>query len=286
MIYTIRSNDMAASVDTLGAQLISLKKDGFEYMWQGTPWPKHAPVLFPICGRLKDGKYALRGEEYNMAIHGFAATSEFKVVSHSEDKLVLSLSESAQTLASYPFRFTLVAEYSLATDVLEAKYTVKNNDSAIMPYMFGWHPAFALWGEEPISDFTLDFGDTPAMTHHLLTEAKFVSGAIESYPVEGGKMPIDEAELYSQDTIIFSDTEGEVTLTSRASKHAVALTYSDNLPYLAIWKWPLTEARYICLEPWSGIPGDGVTDEDMDKKVTDKLAPGESATYAYCVNCK
>jgi len=286
MIYTIKNNDMEASVDTLGAQLISLKKSGFEYMWQGTPWPKHAPVLFPICGRLKDGKYTLRGKEYNMTIHGFASLSEFEVVSFGTDKLVLSLSESENTLSSYPFRFTLVAEYSITDGKLEAKYTVRNNDSSVMPYMFGWHPAFALWGEEPISDFTLDFGNTTAMTHHLLTEAKFVSGAIESYPVEGGKMPIDEAELYSQDTIIFSDTEGEVTLTSKESEHKLCLTYSENLPYLAIWKWPLSEARYVCLEPWSGIPGNGVTDEDMDEKLTDKLAPGESATYTYCVNCK
>ena len=199
---------------------------------------------------------------------------------------MLSISETESTLASYPFRFTLTAEYSVAGDSLEAKYTVKNNDESVMPYMFGWHPAFALWGNEAIGDFTLDFGNTSCLTHHLLTEAKFVSGAIEAYPVEGGKMAIDEAELYAQDTIIFSDTEGAVKLTSTGGAHELTLSYSDNLPYLAIWKWPLTEARYVCLEPWSGIPGDGVTDEDMDEKVTDKLAPGASATYAYRVDCR
>ena len=98
-------------------------------------------------------------------------------------------------------------------------------------------------------------------------------------------MPLSEQEIYSQDTLLFSDTEGVVSLTSKSGAHELTLTYSDTLPYLAIWKWPLAEARYICLEPWSGIPGDGVTDEDMDKKVTDNLAPGASSVYAYRVDC-
>ncbi len=281
MIYEIKCGELSARIDSFGAELVSLKKNGFEFMWQGTPWPKHAPVLFPICGRLKGGKYTLRGKEYAMTIHGFASASEFSVVSHEDDRLVLSLSESEDTLAAYPFKFTLSAEYRFEDGELRVDYTVKNNDESVMPYMFGWHPAFSLWGDEAIGDFTLDFGDTAGLTHHILTETKFVSGAIESYPVEGGKMPIDEAELYSQDTIIFSDTEGSVKLTSRSGAHELTLAYSDNLPYLAIWKWPLSEARYICLEPWSGIPGDGVTDEDMDEKITDKLAPGCSSAYSY-----
>ena len=52
MIYEIKSGEVTASIDTLGAELVSLKKNGSEFMWRGTPWPKHAPVLFPICGRL------------------------------------------------------------------------------------------------------------------------------------------------------------------------------------------------------------------------------------------
>ena len=286
MIYEIKSDKLTARIDSLGAQLISLEKRGYEYMWQGSHWPKHAPVLFPICGRLKGGKYTLRGKEYAMTIHGFASDTEFSLISYEQDRLVLSIKESDATLASYPFRFTLTAEYSVEGDSFEAKYTVKNDDESVMPYMFGWHPAFALWGDEAISDFTLDFGNTTCLTHHLLTDVKFVSGAIEAYPVEGGKMPLCEEEIYSQDTLIFSDTEGVVSLTSKSGAHELTLTYSSTLPYLAIWKWPLAEARYICLEPWSGIPGDGVTDEDMDKKVTDKLAPGASSVYAYRVDCK
>ena len=132
------------------------------------------------------------------------------------------------------FRFTLTVEYSLKGGEFHADYTVTNNDESVMPYMFGWHPGFSLWGDEAIGDFTLDFGETSYLTHHITTETKFVSGAIESYPVEGGKMPIDEAELYSQETIILSETEGAVRLTSKSGAHELTLSYSDNLPYLAI----------------------------------------------------
>ena len=40
-----------------GAELISINLDGFEKMHDGRSfWNRHSPVLFPIVGKLKDGK--------------------------------------------------------------------------------------------------------------------------------------------------------------------------------------------------------------------------------------
>ena len=48
MIYTLKNNKIEVKVNSLGAELISVvSKEGFEYIWQGAQWPKHAPVLFP-----------------------------------------------------------------------------------------------------------------------------------------------------------------------------------------------------------------------------------------------
>ena len=40
----------------MGAQLTSLALNGNEYLWQGDPafWGKHAPILFPIVGSLRN----------------------------------------------------------------------------------------------------------------------------------------------------------------------------------------------------------------------------------------
>src|SRR5690349_6113151 len=52
--HTISAGGIAASIKADGAELCSLKAaDGLELLWQAGPaWPRHAPWLFPIVGRL------------------------------------------------------------------------------------------------------------------------------------------------------------------------------------------------------------------------------------------
>jgi len=38
------------------------------------------PVLFPICGRVVDGKIFFKGQEFEMKNHGFARDSSFNIV--------------------------------------------------------------------------------------------------------------------------------------------------------------------------------------------------------------
>ena len=286
MLYTISSGNTSATINSFGAELSSLIYCENEYMWRGDIWPSHAPVLFPICGRLFGGKYKYGGKEYAMTIHGFAKKSEFEVEERSTSRLVLSLKTNVDTLKEYPFDFKVFAIFEIKDDVLYFDFKVENAGDKVMPYMFGWHPAFALWGDDEIGSFSLDFGNTNCLTHHILTESKFVSGAMEAYPIEGGIYRLNEDEMYSQDTLIFSETEGECRLYRDADEREVTITWSDNLPYLAIWKWPKSEARYLCLEPWSGIPGDGVTEEVLEKKVVRFLDAGKSELFSYTVKCK
>lgn len=45
--------------ESKGATLHSIKdNDGVEYLWEGNPeyWSGQAPVLFPICGSIRDDK--------------------------------------------------------------------------------------------------------------------------------------------------------------------------------------------------------------------------------------
>ena len=76
-LFQISNDKITIQVDSLGAELKSLKSlpDGREYMWQGDPayWGRTSPVLFPIVGGLKDGRYRVDGREYAMGQHGFAS---------------------------------------------------------------------------------------------------------------------------------------------------------------------------------------------------------------------
>lgn len=50
---------------------------GAELLWQAGPrWPRHAPLLFPIVGRLKNGE--LRSAERSTTQHGFARDQRFE----------------------------------------------------------------------------------------------------------------------------------------------------------------------------------------------------------------
>ena len=74
-IVTIKNAEFTVGIKTKGAEITSVKDNsGKEYIWQGDPqfWKDQAIVLFPVVGRLDDGKYSFGGKEYEMDIHGFA----------------------------------------------------------------------------------------------------------------------------------------------------------------------------------------------------------------------
>ena len=61
-----------------GAELISVKLNNIEKLHDGkTFWNRHSPVLFPIVGKLKDGKTTIDGKIYEMGQHGFIRAQEF-----------------------------------------------------------------------------------------------------------------------------------------------------------------------------------------------------------------
>ena len=52
MIYGISNGILTAMVSTTGGELVSVRKDGKERIWQNDngSWCGHAPILFPVSG--------------------------------------------------------------------------------------------------------------------------------------------------------------------------------------------------------------------------------------------
>jgi galactose mutarotase-like enzyme len=77
--HTLRGSGIEATIKTHGAELCSLKDaQGIKLIWQaGTAWPRHAPLLFPIVGRLKNDQLRHRGTTFPMTQHGFARDQLF-----------------------------------------------------------------------------------------------------------------------------------------------------------------------------------------------------------------
>ena len=65
MYYTLENEQIRLTVDSLGAQPLSViaKSTGEECLWQGDPavWGRHAPILFPYTGKLPGGHMIVDG---------------------------------------------------------------------------------------------------------------------------------------------------------------------------------------------------------------------------------
>ena len=257
MLITIENGCLSLTVDTLGAQMMHLKRNGTEYLWQGDSkyWGDRAPILFPFIARLTNNSYTFNGKLYPMSIHGFANASEFSVAEQTSDKLVLELASNEKTLAQYPIDFVFQVIFQLEGDTLVTTYHVENKSAVTMPFGIGGHPGFKVpVGEnEKFEDYCLEFS-LPCQPDRVgFTPAVYLSGHDEAYPLEEGKrIPLSHS-LFDEDAIILKNMAREVKLWSKASGHSVTVSYPQ-MPYLGIWHWPHTDAPYVCIEPWSSLP--------------------------------
>ena len=98
-ITTIRTDGLEASVDSAGAQLMSLRLEGVEYLWQGDPtwWPRRAPVLFPIVGNLRDGRAESAQGEVRLGRHGLARGLEHAIERAEADSVTYDLKSTPET---------------------------------------------------------------------------------------------------------------------------------------------------------------------------------------------
>ena len=290
MNYILKNDFYTATLCDKGAELISLKNaKGEELMWQNGIdeefWSDHAPLLFPVCGRLKNKKYSFQGKEYPMDIHGFASLYTYQVIEATETKITFMLRDFEETLAVYPFSFELYATYELSGDELFFDVKVKNNSDITMPYMFGWHPGFNL----PVGDgldiesYKLDFGSIESLKWHKIVNGAFVSDRTQNYPLTNNAYVLCEKEIYENDTMIFTGHNNVTSLYAEGYPFRIDMSWSENLPTLCIWKQDDSRGKFLCIEPWSSAPKDGVTDENFDIRPMPRLEAGCEENYHYTV---
>jgi galactose mutarotase-like enzyme len=142
--HVIRSGGIAATIKADGAELCSLKTaDGLELLWQAGPeWPRHAPLLFPIVGQLRNDELTHRGKVYPMMKHGVARDHRFEWVKQGPDTCALVLNDNAETRARYPFPFQLAVACKVGESELEVSLEITNTGKEMMPASIGGHPAF------------------------------------------------------------------------------------------------------------------------------------------------
>ena len=139
-IIEIENENLCAGINTFGCELTYVKKkSGEELLWSGDEkiWPEHSPLLFPICGGLKDDTYIYGGKKYKMPKHGFAKRTEFKTGDITPQKAEFILCSNDETKKIYPFEFKLTVIFGLDENSIKITYRVENTGNKDMYFSIG-----------------------------------------------------------------------------------------------------------------------------------------------------
>jgi galactose mutarotase-like enzyme len=281
--HTIRSGGLTATINAQGAELSSLKDGGVEFIWQAGPaWPRHAPLLFPIVGRLSNDELRHRGRSYRMTQHGFARDSRFAWGERGESRCTLVLEDNEATRALYPFAFRLTATYTIDQAGLDLSLTVANTGEEILPASLGGHPAFN-WPLQPGAakeSYALNFGSAETSPVRRL-DGGLLRAATEPSPVSGTVLRLSES-LFADDAIIFDRIESNSVRYAAGQSTGPSLEISwHGFRELGIWSKP-SGAPFLCIEPWRGYASPvGFDGEFSDKPGLMHIAPGAEEQLSY-----
>ncbi len=248
---TLKNDYMIVQVSPEGAELKSIKKDNIEHLWQGDPawWNGQAPLLFPICGCLSEGRYLHKGVSYELPMHGFGRKSVFEVESAESAKVVFLLKSDSETLKVYPFEFELRVIYELKENKLSVTYVVINKTDGEMYFSVGSHEAYNCEGKT--TEYEMLFEKSEPLVNYLL-DGPLLNGKTEEIAYVDGALNFTDEKFKEIDTYIFLNTESKkVTLRKKGSPNSISVEF-PGIDNLLIWKEP--GAEFFCIEPWCGLP--------------------------------
>jgi galactose mutarotase-like enzyme len=263
---------LSASVRAQGAELCALSDHrGHPYLWQAAPaWPRHAPNLFPIVGRLRDDTLRHDGACYPLTQHGFARDLAFDWVARSSSGCTLALTDNAATLAKYPFPFRFEIAYAAARDSLAITYTVQNTGENILPVSMGAHPAFR-WPLQP---------GLPKESYSLVFDAeetaplRGVSGGLltpanRPSPIHDRSLPL-RPDVFDDDALILQSPNSRSVRFIADQGPGLTVAW-DGFTQLGLWSKP--GADFLCIEPWHGMASPADFDGDFVEKPWLMLIP-------------
>jgi galactose mutarotase-like enzyme len=278
--HVMSSGTLSATVKADGAELCSLRDAAVgEMLWHGAPvWPRHAPVLFPIVGRLKDDTLRHEGKSYRLTQHGFARDRRFAWLNRSATACRLVLHEDAATRAMYPFAFRLEIAYALDDDVLEQRFTLTNPGRGVLPASLGAHPGFA-W---PLTEgakkaaHVLEFSESEPAPVRRLTGG-LLRDALEPTPIVGRTLALEPA-LFADDAVILPEPVSRSVRYTAPDAPAIELAW-EGFRQLGIWS--REGGNFLCIEPWYGTASPQDFDGDFgDKPGLMLIPPDESRTLS------
>jgi galactose mutarotase-like enzyme len=196
------------------------------------------PILFPICGQLKEGKYELEGKAYTMKNHGVARISSWEVLGtrHSESAtIILKLTSNEETKKEFPFDFELIFTYILKDGKLTIEQEYINKSHKEMPMQAGFHPYFKAENKnisyETDANKYFDYNDMQ----------------IKNY-----KGKIDLTNMVKSAAFVDSN-KNSISFLLEDLKRKITIEYAEDFKYIVVWS--VKDKDFVCVEPWTAKNG-------------------------------
>lgn len=273
-MLTLKNEFITANFKTMGGELTNLIYKGREYIWQRDPafWDGACPLMFPICGGLKDDVCYIDGKEYSIEKHGYARFKEFTVEKHTESSITFLHKSDEETKKQYPFDYELRVIYTLDGKRLSIRNEVTNVGNDTMYFSIGSHEAYAT--PEGIQDYDI------VIPQREVLYSFDVDGSLLS---ENKRLILNNEDTLSLDykyfeidALIFKDIISRSVILKKRDNSVKLRVEFDGFFNMMLWTKP--GAGYICIEPWNGIPDRTYSDQNFKTKEGIQ-AVGAGSTY-------
>ncbi len=280
-LITLQNGQLTVVISRVGAEMTSVRdKDGVERLWQGSPdfWSKHAPILFPVPGALKDDAYLLDGKRFSLAKHGFARERTFSVETQRAASVTLALEGEASYHTGFPFRYVFRVRFTLEGSTVCVDYDTENLDERPFWFGVGSHEAYVC--PEGIEAYEIVFDKPETLAHNVLS-GSLLTGETQVVAANCTVLPLRQ-ELFANDSLVFTAHKSRsVTLRSALHNRRIRVDFDD---FGTLLLWTPKGAPFICIEPWTNPPDRVDADQDITKKPgMIRLAPGERRARSHTI---
>lgn len=291
---TLSNNILSVEISNLGAEITSLLHNGRQYIWQADPayWKRHAPILFPIVGKLIDNTFIHNGEQYHLPQHGFARDSDFESIELRNDTASFRLRPTPDTLKNFPFDFELTARYTLDNNTLHCHWSVTNPGTADLHFQIGAHPAFLypLFQTQSQNRGYLQLINSNAPLSQISLSTLSADGYIlptqQQITLENGCLPLQE-HTFDKGAFVLENSQVQRAILIDCDKNPILDISFDDAPVLGIWSPSKPFCPFVCIEPWHGrcdpITCIATPLSFAERDWTEHLAPKQSFHFDYSI---
>ena len=272
----LNSGEFEALISELGGELKSFSYKGINILHEpDAVWNRTAPILFPIVGRLKDGKTLIKDKVYSLPTHGFLRNYNLAVKEQTKTKVTLTFSDTKDTYLLFPYHFIVTVIYQLTLTGLEVTFKVKSMNSEPFFFSLGFHPGFRV---KSIFDTKVTFKELENLITPRVSDKGLLDFQVQKEILKGTELRLDD-NYFLEDAIIFSDLNSKSLIFDTGFPERLKISY-EGFNTLAFWSRP--GANFLCIEAWRGFP-DEVEDRGiyLEKRDLVKLISGEEKEFKY-----